>query len=226
MSTNKPGDYNNLGHPSMTPASRPLRPGWLERHRRYCDRAQRGGVDLLFIGDSLTQRWEGAPAVWDRYFAPRNAAQMGIDNDGTQQLLWRIDDGTLDGIHPKLVVLLIGINNLGNDNAKPAQIRDGVAAVLGRIHKKLPDAKVLLLGLLPYDRPGVDYSGAIHATNNLLATLADWQKVCFLDIGPKLLVDGKVSVEVQHDGAHLSEKGYEIYAQAIEPLVRELMDER
>jgi beta-glucosidase len=225
MSTSNFADVNNLGHPSTTPADRPLREGWLERHRRYCARTSEGKVDLVFLGDSLTQRWETAPAVWQKYYGHRNAAQMGIDNDGTQQILWRIDHGTLDGAQPKLIVLLIGINNIGNDDATPDQVRDGVAAILERIRKKLPRTKVLMLGLLPYDRPGTTYAAKIPPTNRLLAQLANGKIVHFLDIGDKLLVDDKVSTMNQPDGAHLSEKGYAIYAEAIEPMVQELMKE-
>jgi beta-glucosidase len=223
--TNDPAVINNLGHPSTTPADRPLREGWLERHRRYCARAAAGNLDLVFLGDSLTQRWEGAPDVWQCYYGKRNAAQMGIDNDGTQQVLWRVDHGTLDGCSPKLIVLLIGINNIGNDNATPEDVHDGIAAILGRIRAKLPKTAVLVMGLLPYDRPGVDYHAQIAGTNRLLPTLGGRDNVHFLDIGARLLVNGKVSPVMQPDGAHLSPRGYAIYAEAIEPTVRLLMGE-
>ena len=225
MDTDHCRDVNNLGHPSTTPVDRPLREGWLDRHRRYCARAAEGNVDIVFLGDSLTQRWETAPGVWLRYYGSRNAVQMGIDNDGTQQVLWRIDHGTLDGIKPRLVVLLIGINNIGNDNASSGEVRDGVSAVIGRICSKLPDAKILLLGLLPYDVPETTYGLMVKPTNKLLAELADGESVRFLDIGDRLLVDGKVDRDIQPDGGHLSEKGYAIYAAAIEPTVKELLNE-
>ena len=225
MSAIEYADATNLGHPSTTPVDRPLREGWLERHRHYCARAAEGKVDLVFLGDSLTQRWEGVPTVWQKYYGHRNAVQMGIDNDGTQQILWRIDHGTLDGFQPKLIVLLIGINNIGNDDATPEQVRDGVAAILDRIRKKLPHTKVLVIGVLPYNRPGTTYATKIKPTNRLLAQLANGRMVHFLDIGDKLLVDGKISAAYQPDGAHLSEKGYAIYAESIEPMIRELMKE-
>jgi beta-glucosidase len=216
---------NNLGHPATAPADRPLREGWLERHRKYCARAAAGNLDLVFLGDSLTQRWEGAPEVWQKFYGKRNAAQMGIDNDGTQQVLWRIDHGTLDGVSPKLIVLLIGINNIGNDNATPEDVRDGVVAIQKRIREKLPKTALLTMGLLPYDRPGVDYTAQIAGTNRILPTLAGRDNVHFLNIGERLLVNGRVTPEHQPDGAHLSPKGYAIYAEAIEPTVRRLMGE-
>ena len=151
---------------------------------------------------------------------------MGIDNDGTQQVLWRIDHGTLDGISPRLIILLIGINNLGNDIATPEEVRDGVAAILGRLRLKTLRAKVLVLGLLPYGYPGTSYGESIGEVNQLLAGLADGESVYFLDIGPELLVDGKISVERQHDFAHLTPLGYEIYARAVDGIVRELLDEK
>jgi len=218
-------DYNNLGHPSTTPVSRPLRPGWSDRHEKYCDRAGQGVIDLVFLGDSLTQRWEGAPRVWDKYYGRRNAAQMGIDNDGTQQLLWRIDHGTLDNISPKLLVLLIGVNNLGNDGPDPSAVRDGAAAVIDRIRRKLPETNILLLGLLPYEAAS-GMGLLIAQTNQLYARLADGQRVRFLDVGRHLLdAAGQITRENQPDLAHLSERGYEILAGAIEPMVKELMGE-
>jgi lysophospholipase L1-like esterase len=217
---------NNLGAPATTPADRPLREGWMERHRRYCERAARGDLDLVFLGDSLTQRWETAPNAWQEFYGHRRAAQMGIDNDGTQQVLWRIDHGTLDGVRPRLIVLLIGINNLGNDEATAEEVRDGVAAIIQRLRMKLPETKVLLIGLLPYDRPGVDYAERIPGVNRLLAGLADGKTVHFLDIGQRLLIDGRVHADHQPDGAHLSEKGYAIYGEAIEAKVCELLEER
>jgi beta-glucosidase len=223
MNTSTYAEVNNLGHPATTPADRPLREGWLERHRRYCARAAQGGVDLVFLGDSLTQRWDGAPSVWQKHFAPLNAVQMGIDNDGTQQVLWRIDHGTLDGILPKLIVLLIGINNIGNDDASPEEVRDGVVAIVERLRKKLPQSRILLIGILPYDRPETTYAVKIKPTNRLLAQLADGYAVHFLDIGNALLVEGKVHPENQPDGAHLSVKGYTLYAEAIDPVVRKLI---
>lgn len=215
----KPADYNNLGHPATTPVGRPLRPGWLERHERYCAQAA-AGLDLVFLGDSLTQRWETAPDVWREHYAQRRAAAMGIDNDGTQQVLWRIDHGTLRGANPRLVVLLIGVNNFGNDNASSSEVRDGIALILQRIRTHAPAARILLLGLLPYAYPGTDLGSTIHATNLLLAQLAPHTADDFLDLGPDLLVNGQVTPDHQPDGAHLSPKGYAIFARAIEPLVR------
>lgn len=223
MTKSDPNNINNLGHPSTTPADRPRRPGWMERHQKYCEIARQGRAEIVFLGDSLTQRWEGAPAAWAKYLAPKHAVQMGIDNDGTQQVLWRIDHGTLDGLSPRVVVLLIGVNNIGNDQATPEEIRDGVAAILERLARKAPRAKVLLMGLLPYAYPGTNHGPMIRATNILLSQLADGARVHFLDIGPKLLIDGQVNPEIQHDLAHLTEKGYTIYAETIEPWLAKLM---
>lgn len=223
MNPRDPAGYNNLGHPSTTPAGRPTRPGWLERHERYRARAAKGDLDLVFLGDSLTQRWETAPAAWEQHFGSLRAAQMGIDNDGTQQILWRLDHGTLEGSSPRLVVLLIGINNIGNDDATAEDVRDGVVAILHRLRRLAPRARVLLIGLLPYDRPNVNYATTIVATNRLLSKLADGDAVRFLDFGDNLFVDGRVHPDHQPDGAHLSERGYAIYAEAIAPVVRAVL---
>ena len=105
---------------STTPLARPRRAGWPERHSAYCARAKQGNIDLLFIGDSLTQRWETAPEVWQKYYGFRNAAQMGIDNDYTQQILWRISHGCIDGISKLVESVGLEVHGRGSDIAHHA----------------------------------------------------------------------------------------------------------
>ena len=214
-------------YPATEPVPRFQRPGWPERHERYAARAAAGPIDLLFLGDSITQRWEQAPEVWDQFYGHRRAVAMGIDNDGTQQLLWRLDHANLEGVSPKLVVLLIGINNIGNDGVEAEELNEGITAVLAKIREKCPAARVLILGILPYGQslhPGRPET--IAETNARLARLADGERVHFLDIGACfLLSDGAVDWTLLHDGVHPSPAGYEVFAQAIEGKVSELLEE-
>ncbi|MHB0936787.1 MAG: GDSL-type esterase/lipase family protein [Armatimonadota bacterium] len=213
-------------YPATAAVPRFQRPGWLERHERYAARAAAGPIDLLFLGDSITQRWEGAPEVWERYYGHRRAVAMGIDNDGTQQLLWRLDHANLERVSPKLVVLLIGINNIGNDGADADELMGGITAVLAKIRAKCPAARVLVLGILPYGQSlKAGHPQTITETNARLARLADGVRVHFLDIGAHfLLPDGEADRALLHDGVHPSPAGYEVFARAVEGKVGELLE--
>lgn len=197
---------------------------WMKRHESFNERIKQGPVDLIFLGDSITQGWERAgKEVWDKFYTRRNAVNLGIGGDRTQHVLWRLDHGNVDGISPKLAVLMIGTNNSGSNT--PEQIADGVAAIVKKLREKLPQTKVLVLGIFPR---GADASDPRRLTNlqanALIAKLADGQMVEYLDIGPAFLNDdGTLSREIMPDLLHLSPKGYQIWAEAIEPHVQRLM---
>uniref|UniRef100_A0A7C4LL53 GDSL family lipase n=1 Tax=Schlesneria paludicola TaxID=360056 RepID=A0A7C4LL53_9PLAN len=209
-------------HDAIKPV--PREGNWMKRHESFNARVKQGKVDLLFIGDSITQGWEGAGKdVWARQFAPRNAVNLGIGGDRTQHVLWRLEHGNVDGIAPKLAVLMIGTNNSGSNT--PEQIADGVAAIVKKLREKLPGTKVLVLGIFPR---GADDNDPRRQTNRkaneLIAKLADGQMVEYLDIGPAFLSDdGSLSTEIMPDLLHLSPKGYQIWAESIEPHVQRLM---
>jgi lysophospholipase L1-like esterase len=210
------------------PDGKPLA-GFLAIHERHLKRAAEGPVDLLFLGDSITAAWSnrGKPA-WDQHFAKHQAAAFGVSSDRTQQVLWRIDNGALDRIRPRLVVLLIGTNNVATGDP-PDRIAAGVRTVLDRIHAKAPDARVLLMAIFPraHQRDAGQPTETIRQTNALLAKLADGQRVRFLDIGPALLnPDGTFSKDIMPDYLHLSPDGYRRWAQAIAPTVEEMMKQK
>src|SRR3954451_16101873 len=120
----------------------------LERHEEFNKRVKQGNVDLIFIGDSITQGWEGAGKnVWDEFYGKRNAVNLGIGGDRTQHVLWRLDHGNIDGIHPKLAVLMIGTNNSSTNTSE--QIAEGVKLIVEKLRAKLPNTKVLVLGIFP-----------------------------------------------------------------------------
>jgi lysophospholipase L1-like esterase len=203
---------------------------YLMRHRQCVARAREGGVDLLFIGDSLTDDWRTAGrSIWRREYGPLRAANSGIRTDQTQFALWRLDDGELDGIEPKAVVVMLGTNNLksGPTRMAPSAAAAGVAAVVRLVRERLPGAKVLLLGILPR-QPKYEWMPAVRRkANALLAALDDGRDVRFLDFSDRYLrPDGGLRAELYaSDRLHLSEAGYQVWADAIRGPLRQLMAE-
>src|SRR4051812_41595863 len=126
----------------------PREGNWMKRHESFNERVKQGNADLIFIGDSITQGWEGnGKNVWAEYYAKRNAVNLGIGGDRTQHVLWRLDHGNIDGINPKLALLMIGTNNSGNNTSE--QIADGIKAIVEKLRAKLPNTKVLILAIFP-----------------------------------------------------------------------------
>ena len=197
---------------------------WTQTHEAFLKRAKQGKVDLLFLGDSITQGW-GNNAVWQKHYGELNSANFGIGGDTTENVLWRIQNGEIEGVSPKVVVLLIGTNNFGLEGHAPDAVAKGVATIVQTLRKKLPSSKILLLAIFPRDeKAGTENRSRIKKVNDQIATLDDKKNVRFLDIGPKLAnPDGSLSKEVMPDFLHLSEKGYQIWADAMDPLLKQLM---
>jgi lysophospholipase L1-like esterase len=210
------GDKKN---PATTPMNRDN-----ARHKEFLAIAKKGGVEVVFIGDSITQGW-GKNEAWKKYFEPIKAANFGIGGDQTGHVLWRITEGKeLDEITPKVAVLMIGTNNTGRDSA--GEIAEGITLIVKTIHEKTPKTKVLLLGVFPRDtKPGTKNRNKIIEINKIIAKLDDGGKtVKYLDIGEKFLEpDGTLSKEVMPDALHLSGKGYQIWAEAINPTLQEML---
>src|SRR5947207_538308 len=121
---------------------------WTKRHEGFVEIAKKGGVDFLLLGDSITDGWRGkGKGVYAEHFEPLKAANFGIGGDRTQHVLWRLQNGELDGIKPKLAVLMIGTNNLGGNSDE--EIVDGIKAIIKELHGKSPSTKLLLLGIFP-----------------------------------------------------------------------------
>ncbi len=204
---------------------------WVTRHEGFVQEAKQGGVDILFLGDSITDGWRNRGSnVWNKYYAPRHAANFGIGGDRTQHVLWRMDNGELDGIHPKVVVLMIGTNNTGkeSDNKTPCntvpEIIEGVQAVVRELRAKLPDSKVLLLAIFPRSTLDNPQRAQIALINTVLAKLDDGKMVRFLDIDSKFLeADGTLPESIMPDLLHPNEKGYQIWANAMAPTLNEML---
>ena len=133
---------------AVTPV--PREDNWMNRHESFNKRAKEGNVDLVFIGDSITQGWEGGgKEAWARAFEARHPANMGFSGDRTQHVLWRLDHGEVDGIKPGIAVVMIGTNNSNGDDHTAPEIAEGITAIVAKLRAKLPDTKVLLLGVFP-----------------------------------------------------------------------------
>jgi lysophospholipase L1-like esterase len=199
---------------------------WRKLHAGHVARTKKGGVDVVFLGDSITQGWGGAGApVWEKRYEPLNAVNYGIGGDTTREVLYRLDDGLLDGIRPKAVVLMIGTNNVGLAGDPPADVARGVGAVVAGIRKKAPAAKILLLGIFPRDKAaGTTARKKIAEANEAIARLADGKMVVYHDIGKAFLAaDGTLPADVMPDALHLSEKGYVLWADAIDEPLKALL---
>jgi lysophospholipase L1-like esterase len=230
-------DVRKADNPCVKPVPRDQE-RWQKRHARIVERARQGDVDVLFLGDSITQGWEGKGGneVWKEKFEPLKAANFGIGGDRTEHVLWRITEGKeLEGINPKAVVLMIGTNNMGSNTA--AQIAEGVGAIVAELRKLRPTAKILLLGIFPRNS-GTNPKGEkvvsgrvseavrdkINYTNEKIAKLADGKSVRYLDIGDRFLnKDGELTREIMPDLLHLSGAGYKIWAEAIGDTLKEML---
>jgi lysophospholipase L1-like esterase len=212
-------------HAAVKPVDRSKEKNWMARHDRFLERARKGDVDVLFLGDSITQGWEGSgKQVWKKQFEPLKAANFGIGGDRTQHVLWRIENGEVDDIKPRVAVLMIGTNNSGANTAD--EIADGIKLIVRRLGEKLPDTKVLLLGVFPRGEKPNATRDKLAEVNERIASLADGKRVTYLDIGKQFLNDdGTISREVMPDFLHLTPEGYRIWADAMEPTLWKMLDE-
>jgi lysophospholipase L1-like esterase len=194
------------------------------RHEEFLKVAKAGGVDLLFVGDSITDGWRGGGAsIWAKYFAPLKAANFGISGDRTEHVIWRMRNGELEGISPKLVVLMIGTNN--GDPAPDVAL--GIRTIISDIHERHPRCKVLLLGIFPRSEKPDGGRMKNDEVNKLIAKFAgalELGKVAYLDIGAKFLAaDGTLPKDIMPDFLHPNEKGYQIWADAIIDKVKQML---
>jgi lysophospholipase L1-like esterase len=203
-----------------------LAPMFQKKHEGNLEVAKQGDVDILFMGDSITDFWRntegnfaGRP-VLDKYFGNLKVANFGIAGDTTQGVLYRLQHGEGQGFSPKAVMLMIGTNNTGRNTA--AEIAEGVGAVVLELQKDFPKARILLLGIFPRGTANDPVRATIDQINAIIARLHDGDRVAYLDIGPKFLdAAGNIPKDVMSDGLHPTTKGYEIWAEAVkEPLAR------
>ena len=222
--------------PRMNPGLLPiLNPDFRAKHEANLARARQGDVDLLFMGDSITDLWRNAgpagvanppfsgKAVFDKYYGAMKTANFGIGGDTTQGVLYRLRHGEGEGFQPKAIMLLIGTNNV-IFGASAAEIAEAVGAVVLELRQHFPAAKILLLGIFPRANPGDDIRKTVLDANSIIAKLHDGKNVFYLDIGAKLLdADGQILPDIMSDKLHPTEKGYEIWAEAVKGPLAELL---
>lgn len=218
-------------NPAIVPVSRPSGRG-LDRQNVVMERAKvaPGSYDILFIGDSITQGWEQSGSnVWAKFYGDRKCLNLGVGGDRTEHVLWRFENGQLNGLDAKVAVLMIGTNNSntnkdGSEHYSTGQILEGVQTVVKEIRERLPKTKLLVLGIFPRSTTFSLQRGRLLQINQALAKQADGKMIHYLDFGSELIeADGSISKDIMPDYLHLSPKGYEIWAKAIEPKLKELL---
>ena len=219
--------------PKDNPAVKPINRD-VPRHKQFLEIVKEGKGDVIFLGDSITQGWEGAgKKAWADTFAPLKAVNLGIGGDQTGHVLWRITEGKeIDPLKPKAAVIMIGTNNTGAHSAE--QIAGGIKAIVEELRKQKPEMKILVLGVFPRQGPGVKkedpaapadkLNPKIKEINAIVSKLADGKHVFYKDIGEKFLnKDGALERKVMPDLLHLSPEAYEIWAAAIKDDVAKLV---
>jgi beta-glucosidase len=199
---------------------------WLKRHEQINARVEQGNFDLVFIGDSITQGWEDeGQEAWDRYYAVRNAVNLGITGDRTQHVIWRLQNGNFQGLKPKVAVILIGTVNAKRN--KPQETADGVSRIVSMVLERSPETRILLCGILPRGRDRTNERRLVNIkVNRIISRLADDEHVYYLDIGHRFIdEDGTLLQELMLDDRHLSAAGYSIWAEAMEAMLARLMQE-
>ena len=212
-------------HAAIQPVSREG-DWWSERHASVVAQAQKGEAQLILIGDSITHSWESQPALVEKFFGKYKPINMGFGGDRTEHVLWRLDHGEIDGISPKAAMLMIGTNNSKDDEYTAEQIGDGIIAIVQKLRQKLPTTKVLVLAIFPRGEGPSPQREKNAKASEIASKVADGEAVFFLDIGDKFLQpDKSLTKEIMPDLLHLSEKGYEIWGEAVTPKLKEMIGE-
>ena len=205
---------------------------WLPRHQQKLEEKRKlvaaGGPELVFIGDSITQGWEDpGREVWQRHYAKHRALDLGFGGDRTENVLWRLQHGEIDGIAPKVAVLMIGTNNTGHRAESPDTTAAGIKQLLGEIRTRMPSTTVLLLAIFPRGEKPDDFLRRINErVNKRIAGYADGRSVHFLDINAGFLnPDGTLIKDAMPDLLHPNEKGYAIWQRAMEPTLQRLLSQ-
>lgn len=209
---------------------------FLKHHETFLARAKSGPIGLLFLGDSITERWKIAPDIWQANYGKYQPADFGIGGARTQNLIWQIEHGELDGLAPKVAVLMMGTNNSLEYNAEEIAAAD--RKIVAMVRAKLPQTKILVLGIFPrgprdpkggpINQAAIDDAAkrmvTINAVNRELAKLDDGTTIRFLDINAVFLgADGKIPDSIMPDQLHPGPAGYQLWADAMRPLLESMM---
>jgi lysophospholipase L1-like esterase len=220
--------------PAIKGANEQQKSAYVARHEGFMKDKEtllkNGPIQFVLLGDSITDGWRGknGKAVFEEAFGKYNPYNTGIGGDRTQHLLWRIDNGELDGLNPnpKVAMLMIGTNNLGGPGSSDEDIAAGIEKIVKEVREKLPQTRMLLLAIFPRsEKPDAPARGRIKHINAIISNLDDGGKtVKYLDIGDKFLApDGTLTKEIMPDYLHPNAKGYQIWADAVKPTLDEMM---
>jgi len=207
--------------PRDNSAIRPV-PRNAARHDSFVELARKGDIDLLLVGDSITDLWRNSTETYATYFGKYRVGNFAISGDTTQGVLWGLQNGEGTGFQPKAIMMMIGTNNSGA-NTGP-EIAEGVGAIVLELRKDFPNAKILLLAIFPRNAPTSNNRKVNAEASAIYSKLGDNKNVFYMDIGEKFLSpDGTISTEIMADGLHPTAKGYVIWGDAVKDKLAELM---
>ena len=238
-----PHDYEQLrarietsGNPAVCPVARSER--WVKDHYKRDARLQKGNVDILLVGDSITHGWKRHPEIFEVCFGDQQVINLGQPADKTENIIWRLLNHEMEAINPQVAIILAGTNNSNNDEYSIAEIAGGVEAIIQVLQAKLPETKILLLGILPRGsreqrieiKHGLTEAvmnpqwGKINQVNRMIEHFADGEDVVYLNINHAFLnEDGALPVAVMPDLLHPNGKGYDIWRNAMSPTLEKMM---
>jgi lysophospholipase L1-like esterase len=227
---------------AATPISRMDQTWWRTRHAAKLEELRNHRVDLVFLGDSITQdyevsgppEWRDFAPVWQRFYGNRNAVNLGFNGDATSHLLWRIENGEVAGITPRVAVILIGANNLGRLHWPPEDTVAGIDAIVTQLRHRLPQTKLLLLGVLPSERSAWATETTLVINRTLAARYNRRGDVTYLDVGRVFMRNGTLDTELFFDPKltppsaplHPTAAGQALMAEAIEPTLAALLGDK
>lgn len=217
-------------YPALTPA--PLEESWaiewwMPRHNDKLNEDGRENAEILLIGDSITHGWENTgKVVWEETFGEYPTYNIGYSGDRTENVLWRFEHGEIDGIRPKVAVLMIGTNNTGHRQDPADCTAEGIRQIVQQLNNKLPDTHLILLAIFPTKAtPEHELRILNEDINRQIETLGNLEQVTFLNLNHHFLTDeGILTEEIMPDLLHPNETGYRIWAEALHPVLMELLD--
>ncbi|MCX6928770.1 MAG: GDSL-type esterase/lipase family protein [Verrucomicrobia bacterium] len=213
------------GNSAVLPVAR-TNASWIQRHESMNQKARQGHIDLIYVGDSIVEHYEHqGKEVWDHYYAGRKALNLGIGGDRTEHVLWRLEHGNIDGLSPKLAIVMIGQNNGGHNTGE--EIGEGVTAIVQKLRAKLPTTRILLLGIFQRREKPTPEREVLAKANEITSKLADGKNVFYLDINYVFVQpDGTIPRSLMNDFEHPTPLGHRLWAETIEPKIAELMGDK
>ncbi|MDR1385413.1 MAG: GDSL-type esterase/lipase family protein [Planctomycetaceae bacterium] len=212
---------------ALIPQDRNKEDWWKNRFVEKVEQMKKGDIDLLLIGDSITHGWEGHKQIWDKFYADRKTLNFGFSGDRTEHVLWRLDNAPMDAIHPKAITIMIGTNNIGHGSSQPKDAADGVLAIVQKLQKLYPDAKIFVLYVFPRDeKPDGRLRAKVNEINAYLPKLlANLNNVVLVDIGYLFLQeDGTLPKSIMPDSLHPNDDGYVVWGNAVEPFLKPIFE--